>query len=98
MASLESVQVASWVRLLQAIGVGVGVGVGVGLALVVGEAVLKGGLKGAGDGLMLSSGAEGRALSSKAVMDPVPMRTTRTISDAVGLGSTTAQRVMHRLR
>jgi len=94
--------VASWVRLLQAIGAGVGVavgaGVGVGLALVVGEAVLEGGLKGAGDGLMLSSRGEGRALSSKAVIDPVPMRTTSTIRVALGLGSTTAQRVMHRLR
>jgi hypothetical protein len=94
-ASLESVQVASWVRLLHAIGVGMGAGVGVGVAVAVGvgEAVPEGGLNGAGDGLMLSSGDEGRALSSNAVMEPVPMRTTRTIRVTLGLGSTKAQRV-----
>jgi len=102
MASLESVQVASWVRLLHAIGVGVGAGVavelGVALAAGVGKAAPEGGSKGAGDGLILSSGGEGRALSSKAVMEPVAMRTTSTIRVAPGLGSTTAQRVIRCLR
>jgi hypothetical protein len=100
MASLESFQVASWVRLLQAIGVGVGVGLGLGIgvgasvAVGVEEGVLDGGLDGVGEGLMLRTGAAGRAPSSTAVIEPVPIRTTSTTTEALGLGNTTAQRVM----
>ncbi|HSO93594.1 MAG TPA: hypothetical protein VLS53_03870 [Candidatus Dormibacteraeota bacterium] len=96
MASLESFQADSWVRLLHATGVGVGLGLGVGVGVVlgVGEGVFEGGLKGAGDGLMLRIGAAGRAPSSTAVIEPVPMSTTSTTTEALGLGNTPAQRVM----
>ena len=100
MASLESFQVASSVRLLHAIGVGVVAGlglalaVGVAVAIGVGDGVPDGGFNGAGEGLMLRIGAAGRAPSSTAVIEPVTMSTTRTTTEALGLGNTTAQRVM----
>jgi hypothetical protein len=90
--------------LLQTTGVGEGVGFGVGVGVAfavgvgVGEAVFEGRSNGVGEGLMLRMTGDGRAPSSTAVMEPVPMRTTRAITVALGLGSTTAQRVVCQLR
>jgi hypothetical protein len=98
MASRESLQAASCAWLVHSTAVGLGVGVGVGvdvgvpLAVGMGEGVVAGDLEGVGDGLRLRAD-DGRAPSRTAVTDPVPMRTTSTITDALGLESTTAQRV-----